>query len=31
MEDIDGDGRILFMRMPDPHGAYKKHAPPIRA
>ena len=25
-EDIDGDGRILFMRVPDPHGAYKKCA-----
>jgi murein tripeptide amidase MpaA len=24
MEDVDGDGRILFMRIPDPHGAYKK-------
>ena len=23
-EDIDGDGRILFMRVADPHGAYKK-------
>ena len=23
-EDIDGDGRILFMRMRDPHGAYKR-------
>ncbi len=23
-EDIDGDGRILFMRMADPHGSYKK-------
>ncbi|MGH8797038.1 MAG: M14 family metallopeptidase, partial [Caldimonas sp.] len=23
-EDIDGDGRILFMRIPDPHGPYKK-------
>ena len=23
-EDIDGDGRILFMRVPDPHGSYKK-------
>ncbi|MFL6665129.1 MAG: M14 family metallopeptidase [Rhizobacter sp.] len=23
-EDIDGDGRILFMRIADPHGAYKK-------
>jgi murein tripeptide amidase MpaA len=26
IEDIDGDGRILFMRVPDPHGAYKKCA-----
>jgi murein tripeptide amidase MpaA len=26
MEDIDGDGRILSMRIPDPHGAYKKCA-----
>lgn len=25
VEDIDGDGRVLFMRLPDPHGAYKKH------
>jgi murein tripeptide amidase MpaA len=25
MEDIDGDGRVLTMRVPDPHGAYKKH------
>ncbi|MFG6447589.1 M14 family metallopeptidase [Roseateles sp. BYS180W] len=25
MEDVDGDGRILTMRLPDPHGAYKKH------
>ena len=24
VEDIDGDGRILFMRVPDPHGSYKK-------
>lgn len=23
-EDIDGDGRILQMRIKDPHGAYKK-------
>jgi len=23
-EDIDGDGRVLFMRIADPHGAYKK-------
>jgi murein tripeptide amidase MpaA len=22
-EDIDGDGRILFMRIPDPNGAWK--------
>jgi murein tripeptide amidase MpaA len=25
-EDVDGDGRILTMRIPDPHGPYKKHA-----
>ena len=25
IEDIDGDGRILTMRIRDPHGAYKKH------
>ena len=25
-EDIDGDGRILMMRIPDPHGPWKKHA-----
>ncbi len=25
VEDIDGDGRVLSMRIPDPHGAYKKH------
>jgi murein tripeptide amidase MpaA len=24
-EDVDGDGRILTMRIPDPHGAYKRH------
>ncbi len=24
VEDIDGDGRILFMRMKDPHGSWKK-------
>ncbi|OYU28210.1 MAG: carboxypeptidase [Burkholderiales bacterium PBB2] len=24
-EDVDGDGRILSMRVPDPHGSYKKH------
>jgi murein tripeptide amidase MpaA len=26
MEDVDGDGRILFMRVRDPHGPYKKCA-----
>ena len=26
VEDIDGDGRVLFMRVPDPHGSYKKYA-----
>ena len=25
VEDIDGDGRVLQMRVPDPHGTYKKH------
>lgn len=25
VEDIDGDGRILTIRVPDPHGPYKKH------
>jgi murein tripeptide amidase MpaA len=25
IEDIDGDGRVLQMRVPDPHGTYKKH------
>jgi murein tripeptide amidase MpaA len=25
IEDVDGDGRILSMRIPDPHGPYKKH------
>ncbi|HEY6133963.1 MAG TPA: M14 family metallopeptidase, partial [Rubrivivax sp.] len=25
IEDVDGDGRVLLMRVPDPHGAYKKH------
>ena len=24
-EDIDHDGRILFMRVPDPNGAWKAH------
>jgi murein tripeptide amidase MpaA len=26
VEDVNGDGRVLFMRIPDPHGAYKKHS-----
>ncbi|HET7792992.1 MAG TPA: M14 family metallopeptidase, partial [Rhizobacter sp.] len=25
-EDVDGDGRMLFMRIPDPAGTYKKCA-----
>ena len=25
VEDVDGDGRILQMRIADPHGAYKEH------
>jgi len=25
MEDIDGDGRVLTMRIRDPHGPYKIH------
>ena len=25
VEDVDGDGRMLSMRIPDPHGPYKKH------
>ena len=25
VEDVDGDGRILMMRIPDPNGAYKAH------
>ena len=25
VEDVDGDGRILSMRIPDPNGPYKKH------
>ena len=24
IEDVDGDGRVLTIRIPDPHGAYKK-------
>jgi murein tripeptide amidase MpaA len=25
VQDVDGDGRILSMRFPDPHGPWKKH------
>jgi len=25
VEDVDGDGRVLYMRLPDPHGAWKCH------
>jgi murein tripeptide amidase MpaA len=25
VEDVDGDGRVLSMRIPDPHGPYRKH------
>ena len=25
VEDVDGDGRVLYMRMPDPHGPWKPH------
>ena len=25
MEDVDGDGRVLYMRIPDPHGGFKAH------
>ncbi len=26
VEDVDADGRVLMMRIPDPHGSYKKSA-----
>jgi murein tripeptide amidase MpaA len=26
VQDIDGDGRVLSMRIPDPHGPWKAHA-----
>jgi murein tripeptide amidase MpaA len=26
VQDIDGDGRMLSMRIPDPHGTFKKHS-----
>jgi murein tripeptide amidase MpaA len=25
IEDVDGDGRVLTMRVPDPNGGYRKH------
>jgi murein tripeptide amidase MpaA len=25
VQDVDGDGRVLFMRLPDPHGGWKPH------
>ena len=25
MQDVNGDGRVLYMRIADPHGTYKKH------
>lgn len=25
VEDVDGDGRVLMMRIPDPNGPYKAH------
>jgi murein tripeptide amidase MpaA len=25
LQDVDGDGRVLYMRVPDPHGTYRKH------
>jgi murein tripeptide amidase MpaA len=25
IEDVDGDGRVLSMRVPDPHGTWKAH------
>jgi murein tripeptide amidase MpaA len=30
IEDVNGDGRVLFMRIPDPHGAYKKSSADAR-
>jgi murein tripeptide amidase MpaA len=26
IEDVDGDGRVLSMRIPDPNGSWKRHA-----
>ncbi len=30
-DDVDGDGRVLFMRMPDPNGSWKPHPDDPRA
>ena len=30
-EDVDGDGRVLFMRMQDPNGSWKPHPDDPRA
>lgn len=30
VQDVDGDGRMLSMRIPDPHGPWKKHAADAR-
>ena len=30
VEDVDGDGRVLFMRMADPHGSWKSHSEDAR-
>ena len=30
VEDIDGDGRVLHMRVPDPHGPWKCHSEDTR-
>ena len=30
MQDIDGDGRVLSMRIPDPNGPWKPHADDAR-
>jgi murein tripeptide amidase MpaA len=30
VEDVDGDGRVLSMRIPDPHGGWKRHSQDAR-
>src|SRR5262249_11200512 len=30
-EDVDGDGRVLFMRIRDPNGSWKQHPEDARA